>query len=1203
MGASCYEQVQDITCLIKSALPSKEKAILVMKIIPALLFLMIFQVRATTFAQNISLNKTNASLKEIFSEIRSQSGFDFLLQVNDTERLPKLTISVTNKPLNEVLTGMFANTSLDFLIKDRTILIVRKKNSVLDRIASLWNNIKISGTVLDENEQPMIGATVRAVASKKYAYSDKNGQFILDDVDENDSLSVSFLGYKTIIISVKQSLKRIIMVPLTNSLQEVTVTTGYQSLLKERAPGAYDQVKQDVLSRRPVSNLSTALQGMVAGMQAKENADGSVNFLIRGNSSLYADRAPLVVVDGFPLGSSDFSTINPNDVENVTVLKDASAASIWGARSANGVIVITTKKGKLGAGLKIDANVFTRFSAMPDLDQLLLTASSNDHVAMEKLAFQNNWYFGSSNYSGAFATSLNQPLTLVQELLYANKNGKLSTPVMNSKLDSLAAVSNGSQISDLLFQRQVLTQYNINFSAGSEKSKSYGSLLFEDNRAKFQGNGSKRYALNFNNDYNPAKFINLNVGLFLQHRDISNSGATLNELAALSPYETLTNSNGSYSTNLLGQNREIVAGLPMASFPYSDWSYNLLRETRGRNFNTKDYNARIQAGASISIFKGLSFDSKIQYERTKNEVNNYYSDDTYFVRNIANLFVEYNNNTRVVGKTFVPKGGILQSNTTDQSNYVFRNQLNFNRDLGSKHSLNVIAGMEISQYKTDSKVNPWLYGYYPEKLQSSVPQYGYGTSVSPVTHVLGVNTTFSALLGANSGAGGNTTLNYLLDRYVSYYANAAYTYDGKYTLSGSIRTDASNFITEISTLRWEPMWSVGGLWNIKREKFVNGLPWVDRLSLRVTYGRNGNVEKSSSTNTLLSVGSSLNANTGTITATIADNGNPTLRWEKTTTANIGVDFGLFRGRLYGKVDFYNKRGSDITGLVALSSVTGTTSQRFNNAIVINRGAELELGTSLTIADKLNYSTSLNYAYNFNQVESLYNPSLTAAAMVTSATAFVEGRPVNPIYTYTYGGTVSGVPQVVGPAGTLYTMNSSGAAILTGTPFLNYRGTATPPHTLGWYNSFRYGGFQLSALILGKFGGVYRNPAFNYESLYVGSSKIVLNRYAAEVLAGRADIPGLPKLNETLAYNWSRYTTNLDGLVESSSYIEAKEITLDYTFPKKQSTLLGLQNLKVYTQVRDLGLIWQKNTYGYNPDWLPGTDRPLRSFTLGINATF
>ncbi|MDN5288014.1 MAG: SusC/RagA family TonB-linked outer membrane protein [Mucilaginibacter sp.] len=1186
----------------------KKRLIMNLKLTSILLLLLITRVSATSFAQEITLKRNNISLEQLFKEIKKQTGYDFLLSVDNITNKGFINADFKNTPLKDVLDKVLENKSLTYTIENKTILISAKEKSVLDKLIDYFKEINIKGRVVDYAGQGLVGASIKLQTGNQVTITNVNGEFSLNDVDERDTLVISFLGYRTRKVAVRANLGNISLIVANESLKEVMVSTGYQSLLKERAPGSFDQVGQDVLSKRPVSNLSTALQGMVAGMQGKENADGSVSFLIRGNTSLYADRNPLVVVDGFPLATSDFSTINPNDIESVTVLKDAAAASIWGARSANGVVVIATKRAKTGGGLTIDANVFTRISALTDLNQLLPTASSANQVKYEKLAFNNNWLLGGNQYTGAFPTDLSNSLTLAQELLYANKNGKISTAAMNSGLDSLSKINNHQQISDLLLRRAVLSQYNVSFAASTDRSKSYASLLFEDNKTRYQGSGYNKYAMNFNNEYKIAKFLTFNFGLYLQYKKQEASGATLAELQQLSPYETLLDPNGNYSVNLNGKNRAVLSSLPLSSFPYSDWNYNLLREVRGRDLTSQDYNARIQTGFNIKLAPGLSFDTKLQYERGKTDYDDYYSDDTYYVRNMVNTNLEYNNTTKTVGRVFLPKGGIDQGQALDPTNptvlvnavntasYVFRNQLNFTRDFGTKSSINAIAGMEVSQYRTDTRSNPWEYGYYPDKLQSTVPLYGYGSSVDQFKTVTGANATLD---------GGATTLGYNLNRYVSYYGNASYTYDRKYTISGSIRSDASNFITSIPSLRWEPLWSVGGLWNIKEESFASQITFIDRLNLRVTYGRNGNVERSTSTNTLLSVSTAPNVNTGTITASISDNGNPTLRWEKTTTTNIGTDFILFKGKLSGKIDVYNKVGTDITGTVALAGATGTTSQKFNNAGITNKGIEVELGTNLKIPGiPVFYSTTFNYAYNKNVINNLYYPALYANQMLNIPNAYVQGKPVNPVYSFTYLGTINGVPQVAGPNGVPTTMNS--AALYNsgqGKQFLNYEGTATPPHTLGWYNSFRYKDISFSVLFIGKLGGVYRDNTFNYATSYVGSNKTVVNQYVSDVFAGRTDIPPFPNANETQEYLWDRYVPYLSGLVESSSYIECKEMMLDYSLPKSLVDKTKFRNIRVFAQVRDLGIVWAANKHGYDPDWLPGTDRPMTTYTFGVNLNF
>lgn len=1198
-----FLQVYNACLWQKIPVPSK-RTIMRINLTCIVLLVNLIQVSASTYAQKINLTKSNISLQQLFKEIKSQSGYDFLYEPNELKSARRVSVNAANTDLKVLLDNVFADQPLMYAIDQNTIVVRKKKADFLDKVLFLFKAITIKGVVLSEDGGPLPGATITVKNGTKIVITNSKGEFELSGVEAHTVIVVSFIGYKSqeVVVGNGKPL-RIQMEPESSSLEGVMVT-GYQKISKERATGSFSQVNRETLDRRPVSNLSTALQGTVAGMQAKENADGSVDFLIRGNTSLYADRKPLVVVDGFPISNSDFSDINPNDVESVTVLKDAAAASIWGARAANGVVVVVTKRAKENQKLSITANVFSRIANRTDLDQVLTQANSADHIAYERLAYEKNWVL--SPYAGSFG-DITKSLTLAQELLYANSAGKISTADMNAGLESLSKINNRSQVQDLLMRKAILNQFNVNLQSGTERSKTYVSLMYENNKGGFIKNGYDRMNLNFNNDFKISNRVSFNLVANLQYKDQESSGASIDEIEQLSPYELLLNSDGSYGTNLKNYNREQLALIPTGKFTYADWSYNLLREVNGRSLKSETLNARIQAGLNVKIIDGLTFDTKLQYERGKTDYNDFYDESSFYVRGLVNSMTEYNNGTKTVGKAYIPKGGILKGreftrsngtkydvNNLDLESYLLRNQFNFDKNIGTKHSISVIAGMEMAQYTTNQRANPYVYGYYSDKLQATTPPYGYGSSVDQFKNFQGTN--------GVTVPGGNTVFDWGRTKYVSFYSNASYTYDNKYTLTGSIRSDASNFITDDPKLRWSPLWSVGAKWNMKNENFMDNIGVVDRLDLRLTYGKNGNVDGSTSTKALLNIGSSLNASTGTITGTVADNGNPFLRWEKTASTNFGIDFALLNNKLFGSIDLYNKQGEGIIGTVALAAATGTTSQKFNNAGITNRGIEISLGTNVDIPNTpIKYTTSLNYAYNYNNISSLYNPSLYVSQLIDGA--FVEGRPVNALYSFTYKGMIDGVPHVAGPNGSLQSFND--VALYNrglGLPFLNYEGTQTPPHTLGWVNNIQVQNFNLTAVFVGKMGGVYRNPGFAY-STTVGSGKSSVDKFVNDVLAGNPNIPGFANLNETKTYLWDRYSPALSSMVESSSYIECKELTLEYRLSKRLAKALQVSNVKVFAQTRDLGMVWHANSKGYNPDWLPGSFRPEQSYTFGVNLQF
>lgn len=1190
----------------------------VMRLTTVLLITAFVSAHATGKAQHVTISGKNLTLKEVFTAIENQTGYVVLTSSDVFSVTTPISLSVADIPVKNLLDIISKNQFLNYVIQDKTIFLSRQP-LLLQLTDPGPPAASITGKIVDSLGRPLESVSVRLLPGKKGTYTDVAGNFTFTGLEPGlYTLEASFVGYETYrkVIGVaagesQQQLGSITLKPMAYSLTAVSVTysTGYQNIPKERATGAFSTVSSDMLNKRPVSNISTALQGLVAGMQTKENEDGSMNLLIRGSSSLFADRRPLVVVDGFPISASDFSDINPNDVESITVLKDAAAASIWGARSANGVIVITTKKGKTNSKLKVEANVFTRIASITNLDQVLTQANSADQIAYERKAFENNWVSYAS-YAGSFYDITNS-LTLAQELLYANQNGEISTADMNAGLDKLSKISNRSQVRDLLMQHAVLDQYNISMQSGNERSKTYASILYEKNKGDFVKNGYNRFNLNMSNDFRLAKFISFNIGANINYKKQENSGASIGEIGALSPYELLLNQDGSYGVNLNKYNREQLSLIPSDKFPYADWSYNLLQEVRGRKLTSENISARIQTGLNIQLMKGLSFDSKFQYERGKIKNEDYHDESTFFVRDLVNSMTEYDPDTKTVGRSYIPKGGILtphviydptygyeidEMGDRDLESYLIRNQLNFEKNINNKHAIAAIAGMELSQYTTADRINPYVYGYSPDKLQASVPPYGYGNSLNYLYDFMGNPTTLP---------GGNTQFGWERDKFVSFYGNASYTYNDKYSVSGSARSDASNFITANPKLRWSPLWSVGGKWNVKNEKFMDNNKIFDRLEMRLTYGKNGNIENSTSTKALLDIRSSLNANTNTIIGSILDNGNPKLRWEKTTTTNLGIDFGILSNKISGSIDLYNKIGKDIVGDIALPAATGTNMQRFNDAGIINRGVELTLGTNVMIPGiRVRYITNITYAYNSNKVNDLYNPLFYPYQLVDPSYAFVQGRPVNPVYTYTYLGMQDGVPQVAGPKGAPSSFNStvlhnSGA----GLSVLNYSGTATPPHTLGWVNMFEFHNFTLTAIFNGKFGGVYRDPVFDYGSALSGLNKTFVNKYVSQVFAGDPNVPGFANPNEQGLYAWDSYAPYLNTLIESSSYFECKELTLQYSLPAKLTRSIGFSSIRALAQARDLGLIWAANKYGYNPDWLPGTNRPAKNFTLGVNVQF
>jgi len=1156
--------------------------------------------------QNISLSVKNESLEKVFAEIKKQSGYSIFYNYRLLDNTKPVTINVKNVSVDDAMEICLQGQQLDFEISGKSIVITAKAVKTTISEMPLPPPIDVRGKVVNESGEGVEGVTITVKGSNKATSTNANGDFELRNVDENITLVFTGINVETqeVRVNGRANLGAIILKARTTLMDDinVTVSSGYQNLLKARSPGTISHIGRDIISNRPATDLSASLDGLVAGMQAVENASGKNTFIIRGISTLDTanrQRLPLIVIDGFALASTDFSTINPNDVESVDVLKDAAATAVWGARATNGVIVITTKKGTSRKGVTIDGSAFISIAPRPNLDQFVTTANSAQTIAYEKWAVANNFYGGTAYQGGVFPGEFNRSLTLAQEFMYDNRFRGLPTAAMNASLDSLSQINNQSQIRDYLLQNTVTSQYNISFNYRGDRTRTYASLLFENNQDRYIGNKYQKFNMNIQNEFNLAKFLTFNINAFLLYNDQSSSGGTLAELRNLSPYETLINSDDSYSAQINTYNRYLLTKLPLNKFPYQDLSYNLLREIRGRNLTAKNYYARLQTGFAATIIPGLTLDAKFQYERGTTNSENYYSDNTFYVRQMIDNYTAYNNTTGVVGNSLLPKGSINQAQINNITNYNLRGQFSYVKDIG-KYSINATAGGEISEARTDGRINPWQYGYNRETQTSIVPPYGYGSSVETfiASTITGGNT--------NNLPGGVTTLSYGLDRFVSYFGASNITYNGKYTLTLNIRGDGSNYITDIPSLRWSPFWSVGGNWDITGEKFMTNNKWINYLHLRVSYGSTGAANKTTSTEALLNMGTSPNAGTGTITASVSSYGNPYLHWERTYSTNVGVDFGLFTNKLNGSINVYNKSGKDITGNVTLPSVYGVTSQKFNAADLVNRGIEVQLGTTLKLPIGFSYSTSFNYAYNWNQITKLYFPTQSNYTLTTGG-GFVQGRPVNAYYTYDYAGVnTAGQPMFIGPNKLQNRMSGSVVYFLTDGltgGYLRYAGTITPPHTMGWRHGISYNGFTLTALFTGTFGGTFLNPTFNY-GVYAGNGKTIVSRFVDQPLSGDPSVVPFPSAADIALAgggvpSWQYYSPFLTHNVESSSYIQLKELYLKYDLPQSLLRRAKIRNLSVFAQGRDLGMIWNNNTHNYNPDFLPGTNRPLPTYTLGV----
>lgn len=1171
------------------------KFLLVLKLTTLILIIGLLQASARSFSQ-VSLNETNRPLEKVLESIKKQTGYVFLYDANLLDN-KKISISVNNAPLNIVLDECFKNLPLTYKIVEKNIVIAEKENTVLQKVAQLFAPpVTVKIQVIDSAGVALKGATIKLEGSTGFAaITDDFGDVELGKIPPgNYKLTISFVGYLTseqyITIADKNiTLKITLSSALTNLKTVTVVNNGYQTISAERVTGSFDNIKKDQIDE-PATSIASRLIGTTAGMQVKLDAYNRASIELRGPTTLFAgsfnggtSNQPLIVVDGFPIkGTIDaFTTINPNDVESVTILKDAAASSVWGAKASNGVIVITTKKGKKDEPLKIDFSAFTTFSSKLDVGYLTGLASPAQTVAYEQLAFQKwgapiNTGTLSSNYYGE---------TLASIYLNENNLGYLSSAQLTANLSQLSSQTNQKQISDYLLTNPASHQYNLTLSGGGKNMNNLVSVLAEQDQSDFIDVNNKKYVINYRTNANVFKWLDFNLSSTYQYELYNTSGSSLaTDVQSISPYQLLKNPDGSLTDIYQYYQPLLNRDVPLSKFPYS-FSYNPIQEVNGRSYLQTDKIARIQAGLTFKILKGLTASSKIQYENLNYLNTNYNSDQTFYVRNAVNTSSTWNQSTGTVTPN-LPLGGFLDQSEQNLEAYNFRNQVNFSRTFAKEHEFNVVAGTEISSTISQTTTNPRTYGYNQNTLT-------VGTFPNAPTGTIG-------WMGSGNYFSYTNSYSYSIQRFYSLFANGAYTYKGKYTLSGSYRTDASNLITALPQYRTSPFFSTGVKYDLFKEDFMKSISWLDRLSLRATYGRTGNVDNSTSAFTLLSLAANPNVYTNAYTASIASSGNPALTWEKTSTMDLGIDYAVLKNKLFGKIDLYDKKGTDLLAQIPVSSVVGATTAKFNDAAMDNKGIEVTIGTSIPIkGNNILWNGSINASYNKNQITALYNNSSSyfASSLVNGGSAsYVQGYSASTVWAYQYLGQINGQPMVQGPAGPVgLTSPPSGDA----RTFLKRLGPTDAPYNFGMTNSFKVYDFNFSFILTGRAGGIFRSQYFNYPRSGYG---VFPNSKLSSVLNGDPNsILTLPANPSTSINSWISFYPYFSYNYVTSSLMRLQEANLSYNLPQSWLNRVNIHSAQLIAQGNNL-YTYLFNKTGIDPDYPItnyGTVKPKPQYTLGI----
>ncbi len=1168
----------------------------VMKLTTLLLLAFFMQVSAGTYAQKITLSAKDAELFVIFDQISDQTGYDFVITSSILKNANKVNINVKNAELKDVLEQVFKDQALQYSIKNKSVLVKKKEVTFLDQIIRRFQSIDVRGKVLDENNQPLPGATIKVKGTKRQVLSNTNGEFTLSNVDEDAVLVISFLGYQVKEVSVAPNLGNINLSVQTGQLQEVTVSTGYQTLSKERVTGSFSGISARQLEQQRLSSMQSLLEGRIPGYN---------NGLIRGTTSMTVSTAPLYVIDGFPVESTTFvatggSTegipgLNLEDIATITVLKDAAAASIYGARAANGVIVIVTKKAKPGKPQISASSTFTLSPYRQYTDNL---TSSADIVDLEK-----EWAASNPNLQGAgaaaYAANLLENMAYPSQGINAilkNYTGALSQSALDTKLNELAA--GGYQYYDDIKKyskrNPFYQQYNVNIGNATEKNSFYSSVTYRNNKNEDKYAGDESVGINVSNSTKVNTWLTMDLGTYFSYTEKTTQPYnTLSPDYTVLPYDRLVNADGSNFTStgasrLSANTMALINNNGLYSMditPLDEQSMNLAKT---RSFNSRSY---IKLNAKIASW--ISYNANFQYEYATDRLSQLYNKTSFYVRNKVNSFASSNPD----GGTAIfnlPYGNINYTQNQYSTSYNFRQQVNVDKTFGGKHNLTAIAGTEIRNRRLEYDSQN-LYNYDPQNLTFSLIDQPLLASY-PGNLIGGGN--FS-----NTDVAANRNL---YQRFVSLYSNAAYVYDDRYLFTGSIRWDRSNLWGTSSKYQNTPIWSLGAGWNINKESFFD-VNWVNLLKLRVSHGIAGNVYPFSAP--YMTANYSSNNNVGGIQGTIASRPNPLLSWEKTTTSNAGLDFAVLKNRLSGSVDYYYKKGKDL-----LANTMGVPTEGFgystypiNNGEMYNKGVEIALNGEVVHSKDLSWNVGLQYAFNKNKVTYVNVEAPVYVLQLDYPQAYPRiGNPYNAIYSYKWAGlSNAGLPQV-------YDENGQKLTYSPGTlESIVYSGSTVPKYSGSFNSVVDYKNFTFSFLLSFEGGHKMRNTFLpllsnDYNSVLGGYvttigtvNKDIENRWKQPGDEATTNIPRAV-FAEDPDYSSDSYDIykNADINVLDATNMRLRNISLAYRIPQDIAKRAGLQSVRFQFNVENAFTIAKSQNAKY---LLNGYNSP--NYVWGVYLAF
>ncbi|MDR3245610.1 MAG: SusC/RagA family TonB-linked outer membrane protein [Prevotellaceae bacterium] len=1162
-----------------------------------------FSLNAGVFAQKISVVLKEASGEEVFRSIRQISDYTFVYDSDAVKQIPAFTSTVKDATIDEIMTLYLKGTDFSYVIEDNVVIIRSTGNT--QQSSQQQQTIQVSGAVTDAKKTPLSGVFITLKGTERGTLTDEKGHYIMyfSEDAEKPTLVFSLIGMKQVEMAYSgEPIMNIVMEEEIQNLDDVIVT-GYMNIDKGSYVGAVYSVKVDEIKIAGEATIDQMLQGVVPGMQvlmSSGQVGATPKIRIRGTSTILGNQEPVWVVDGViqldplpmqegsgslagdltelrEIASNSISWLNPNDIETITVLKDASATAIYGSKAANGVIVITTKRAKPG-------NISASYSGNYSIGQKPGYGLYDLMNSQELMQFAHEIYRERSRYT------LDVLPIGYANLMYRLQNKEIDNATFAAEY---AVMENrNTDWFDLLFRNTFNNSHNLSVSGGNEKITNRTSFSIQNQLGEAKGNDLSSYSASSNTTIKLGNRLTVNFLLNGSIRETNGFAYGVNPFNYAYNTARTIPMYGDDGNLFYHEKRGETSTVQANKYSYL---YNIQNEidNSGNKNTTKSLSSTIDV--RLKLLKNIEYQGLLSYSASSAEIKSFATELSYYITQKRGY--EYESvlpNSREELASRLPYGGLVQIENAHNNGYTLRNSLVYNDRFSDLHRLTVQLGSEMRSTLTQGNTAT-RYGYLRYRGEGFAP-----VPLSPAT------ITNSGAENLNEAMRLNSRIVDRESNYVSEYFSAVYGFDERYILNVNARVDASNRFGQDENKRFQPTWSAGVKWRVANEHFLDRLTWFNSFDLSASYGYQGNAVEAVSPY-LVATDGGLSSFVKQYTLNIKSLPYPDLGWEKTNTWNLSLDFAMWDNRFNATVNLYEKN-SDILASREVPVENGQNNATIMGSKMINKGYDLIVSLIPIRTKNFTWQFSVNTGIARNTLKN--NGRVNVLNDYLSGQAIVSGEAYSTFYSFAFDGLdgVNGRPLF------------KNMDIDPSDNDLNYlvkTGKLEPDFSGGFNTMFRYKNIALRAQFAMSMGGQRRLPVF-----YNATGAPTPEQNAPRILQERWRTPGdevytnipsipegninrvniyLPTLTSSYMSPYTMYNQS-DLRIGDTDFVRCRQISLSYEFDRKLLRKIYAKRLNISLSMSNPFMItFDKSWRGYDPE--TGGWPARRTTSLSISTTF